>query len=137
MTSIINIKKSSSELSLSSLDSYQSISDSEIECCICNEIVNNDDSYMPDCKHSWCKECNHSLNKNFINNCPICKNKFKSKLKNGRWKLKSNYYGMNYWEWEKGEEDSKKLLRIRKIQTIFKNFYAPINYNFSLSGISI
>jgi len=44
---------------------------------------------------------------------------------------------MYCWEWEKGEEDTKKLLRIRKIQTIFKNFYAPINYNFSLSGISI
>ena len=92
---------------------------------------------MPDCKHSWCKECNDSLNKNFINSCPICKNKFKSKLKKGRWKIKNNNYGIDYWEWEKGEEDSKKLLRIRKIQTIFKNFVTPINYNFSLSGITI
>ena len=60
MTSIVNVKKSDSELSLSSLDSYQSISDSEIECCICNEIVNNNDSYMNN-KYSVKKNLNFML----------------------------------------------------------------------------
>ena len=58
--------KSPSNLSLSSSDSYQSLTDLTIECCICLEEVENKDSYMPDCLHSWCKQCNDKLN-----NCDV------------------------------------------------------------------
>ena len=85
--------KSSSELSLSSSDSYQSLSDLTIECCICLEEVENQNSYMPDCFHSWCKECNENLNNNHINNCPICKKPFNSVLTKGRWKFTNDYLG--------------------------------------------
>ena len=56
-----NNSKILSELTLSSNSSFQSNSELTIECCICGETVNNDNSYMPNCKHSWCKDCNKKL----------------------------------------------------------------------------
>lgn len=129
--------KSPSNLSLSSSDSYQSLTDLTIECCICLEEVEHKDSYMPDCLHSWCKTCNDKLNKESIKKCPICKNNFISILKKGRWKFNRNAVG-GYWEWEKGSEDSKKKIIKKKIQQFFMNTVAPIPSNgIGLSGISI
>ena len=70
--------------------SFQSISDDKINCCICLDDVSNEESYMTDCKHSWCIECNKNLNKNKINKCPICKKVFKNKLDKGMWVLHKN-----------------------------------------------
>ena len=114
------MKKSSSSLSLSSSDSYQSLSELTVECCICLDEVKNEDSFMPDCLHSWCKKCNEELNKKKIEKCPLCKNNFQSILIKGRWKFISNSFG-GYWMWEKGQEDSKKKIRIKKVQSVFYN----------------
>ncbi len=132
------MNKLESLLSVSSNDSYQSINDKNIECCICNEIILNEQSYMPDCKHSWCIDCNEKLNTNKINNCPICKNKFKSILTKGRWKFKKNKIGMYYWKWEKGKNDSKiKLYKKKTIQIISNIFSISSHNDFIISGISV
>lgn len=110
-----------SKLTISTSDSFQSSSDTKINCCICLEDIKNEKSYMPDCKHSWCFECNELLNKNSIEECPICKNKFKSILKKGRWKLIGTR-PFHSWEWEKGSEDSKRKLFIKKIQKHILNY---------------
>ena len=120
------------KLSLSSSDSYQSLTDLTVKCCICLEEVNNENSYMPTCKHSWCKDCNENLNKNNINSCPICKTKFKSILTKGRWKLVKNNIGWE-WKYEKGDNDSKKKYRIRKIQQFFANVVLLASYNNNIS----
>tara|TARA_A100001011_G_C14285711_1_gene833595 strand:+ start:312 stop:716 length:405 start_codon:yes stop_codon:yes gene_type:complete len=134
------MKKSSSSLSLSSSDSYQSLSELTVECCICLDEVKNEDSFMPDCLHSWCKNCNEELNKKKIETCPLCKNGFKSVLRNGRWKFISNPVG-GYWLWEKGFEDSKKKIKIKKVQSIFYNIGSSFSNlqsgPISLGGISI
>ena len=135
-----NNSKILSELTLSSNSSFQSNSESTIECCICGETVNNENSFMPNCKHSWCKDCNKKLNNNNINNCPICKLEFKSKLRKGKWKLHKNDSGFYFWEWEIGEEDSKRKIRIKKLKKIFYNFglfYSNSNYDYSINGISV
>lgn len=129
------ITKSSSKLSLSSSDSYQSLSDLTIECCICLEEIENQNSYMPDCLHSWCKECNENLNNNHINNCPICKKPFNSILTNGRWKFTHNYLG-GKWKWEKGADDTKNQIRYRKIQQFFLNIGAGVS-NLNLGGLTV
>ena len=126
------IKKTTSKLSFSTNDSYQSITDTTIKCCICMEEVNNENSYMPTCKHSWCKDCNENLNKNNINSCPICKIEFKSILLNGRWKLVKNNVGWE-WKYEKGQNDSKKKLKYKKIQQFFSNIALLVSYNNSIS----
>ena len=126
------LHKSPSDLSLSSSDSYQSLTDLTIKCCICLEEVNNENSYMPICKHSWCKDCNENLNKNNINSCPICKTKFKSILTKGRWVLVKNHIGWE-WKYEKGGNDSKKKYRIRKIQEFFANVALSASYNNTFS----
>ena len=115
------MKKSISLLSISTKDSYQTEISNIIKCCICLEEVNNEDSFMPECKHSWCKECNDNLNKHYINSCPICKIKFKSILRKGRWNFIPNQLG-GEWKWEEGYEDAKKYKKIRKIQQFFYNF---------------
>ena len=133
MTSITNsIKKSSSDLSLSSSDSYQSLSDLTVECCICLEEILNEDSYMPNCKHSWCKECNDQLNTNNINNCPVCKSPFNSILRNGRWKYTHNLLG-GKWKWEAGSEDSKTTIRKKKVQQFMLN----LGLSLSIGGLNI
>jgi hypothetical protein len=76
---------------------------------------------MPKCNHSWCDECNDSINKNNISNCPLCKIKFNNILKKGKWKLHKNNSGFYFWKWHKGINDSKKKLKIRKIQEIIYN----------------
>ena len=96
------------------------------------EEVNNENSYMPICKHSWCKDCNENLNKNNINSCPICKTKFKSILTKGRWVLVQNHIGWE-WKYEKGENDSKKKCKIRKIQQFFANIALLASYNNTFS----
>ena len=126
------IKKTTSKISLSTNDSYQSITESTIKCCICMEEVNNENSYMPTCKHSWCKDCNENLNKNNINSCPICKIEFKSILLKGRWKLVKNNIGWE-WKYEKGQNDSKKKLKYKKIQQFFSNIALLVSYNNSIS----
>ena len=126
--------KSSTDLSLSSSESYQSLSDLTIKCCICLEEVNNENSYMPECKHSWCKDCNKNLNKNNIDKCPICKSKFNSKLTFGKWKFIPNHFG-GKWEWQKGEEDSKKKYKIKKFQEFILNILTPISYNNYTVGV--
>ena len=127
--------KSPSNLSLSSSDSYQSLTDLTIECCICLEEVENKDSYMPDCLHSWCKQCNDKLNKESIKNCPICKNDFVSILRKGRWKFNRNIHGGS-WEWEAGSEDSKRKRIKKKIQQFLMNTISPIQGS-SFNGITI
>ena len=130
-------KKILSELSLSSNDSYQSLSDLTIECCICLEEYENKNSFMPDCLHSWCKDCNDKLNKEHINQCPICKQPFKSILRKGRWVFQRNGI-IGQWKWEKGFEDSSRKLRKKKIQSIFINFWAYLpNGEYSIGGISV
>lgn len=126
------MKKNTSKLSLSSSDSYQSLTDLTVKCCICLEEVNNENSYMPTCKHSWCKDCNENLNKNNINSCPICKTEFKSILTKGRWKLVKNNIGWE-WKYEKGHNDSKKKLKYKKIQQFFSNIALLVSYNNSIS----
>lgn len=120
------------KLSLSSSDSYQSLTDLTVKCCICLEEVNNENSYMPTCKHSWCKDCNENLNKNNINSCPICKKKFTNILTKGRWILVRNHIGWE-WKYEKGEEDSNKKYRIRKIQQFIANVVLLASYNNNIS----
>lgn len=131
-------KKSS--LSLSSNDSYQSLSELTVECCICLDEVKNEDSFMPDCLHSWCKKCNEQLNIENIEKCPLCKNNFKSVLRKGKWKFISNSIG-GYWLWEQGQEDSKKKLRIKKVQSIFYNLGSSFghfsNGTSMLGGLSV
>lgn len=130
--------KLDSLLSLSSSDSYQSINDKNIECCICNEIILNENSYMPNCKHSWCFECNEKLNVNKINNCPICKKKFRSILTNGRWKLKKNRIGGYYWKWEKGKNDSKmKFYRKKTIQILSNVLFVSSSINVPIGNLSV
>ena len=127
-----------SKLNLSSNESYQSIDNNSIKCCICSDIFLNEESYMPDCKHSWCIDCNEKLNTNKIDNCPICKNKFKSILTKGRWKFKKNKIGMYYWKWEKGKNDSKiKLYKKKTIQIISNIFSISSHNDFIISGISV
>ena len=128
-----------SELSQSTLNSFQSVSNEQIECCICNDIVNNEDSYMPNCKHSWCKICNEQINKNNIKNSPLCKIEFKRRLRNGKWKYSKNIYGFNNWQWEGGYEDSNRKLKLKKIQSFFLNFFPSFNsqINYSVTGVSV
>ena len=118
--------KSPSDLSLSSSESYQSLTNLTIKCCICLEEVNNENSYMSECKHSWCKECNENLNKYYINKCPICKSKFNSILKYGRWKYTPSHFG-GTWKWEIGENDTKYKRKMKKIQQFFYNLITPIS----------
>lgn len=125
-----------SKLTISTSESFQSISNSKVNCCICLEDIINEESYMPDCNHSWCFKCNEMLNKNSIEECPICKNKFKSILKKGRWKTYVNYPFITY-EWEAGREDSKTKLFIKKIQKIIINFFGTLSFNRSLGGLSV
>ena len=73
------------ELLISTSNSYQSISDLTIECPICLEEIDNKLSFMTECNHSWCQNCNTKLNKNNIINCPICKKEFIPFIKNGKW----------------------------------------------------
>ena len=102
--------------------SFQSVSDDKINCCICLDDVSNKESYMTDCKHSWCIECNKNLNKNKINNCPICKKVFKNKLDKGMWVLCKN--GVFYeWKYLKGSKDSNKKIKIKYIQQKLYNFF--------------
>lgn len=133
------MEKKISLLTLSSKDSYQSSSELTIECCICLEKVKNEDSFMPNCLHSWCKECNDKLNKKKLDKCPLCKNRFKSILRKGRWKFISNKIG-GYWVWEKGNEDSKRKLRIKKIKSIFCNLVLSFSYiqnGSTIGGLSV
>ena len=126
-----------SKLTISTIDSFQSSSETTINCCICLEEIKNEESYMPNCKHSWCFECNEMLNKNSIEECPICKNKFKSILKKGRWKLveKKTFYN---WKWEEGSEDSKKKLFTKKIQEKILNYLTLFTVGDGrISGISV
>ena len=126
------MKKNTSKLLLSSSNSYQSLTDLTIKCCICLEEVDNNNSYMPICKHSWCKDCNENLNKNNINSCPICKTEFESILSKGRWKLIKNHIGWE-WKYEKGDNDSNKKLKYKKIQQVFANIALAFSYHNSLS----
>ena len=116
--------------------SFQSVSDDKINCCICLDDVSNKDSYMTDCKHSWCMECNKNLNKNKINNCPICKKVFKNKLDKGMWVLHKNGAFFN-WEWIKGDKDSKTKYRIKKIQQHLSNFWLFPHLYQNIGGISV
>ena len=116
-----------SDLILSSSESFQSISNTHIECCICLDEKNNKECFMPDCKHSWCKSCNEKMNFNNINKCPICKKEFNSILSKGRWVFKRQFLG-GYWIWEKGENDSKNKLRLRKIQQFISNIFIGFSF---------
>ena len=134
------MKNNISDLNISSNKSYQSINDFNIKCCICNEEVKNEESYMPNCNHSWCKVCNEKINKNCIDNCPICKNKFKNKLFKGRWILRKKNNTILQWKWEKGINDSKRKYRIKKIQEFISNIALCLSVdgsNTSISGLSI
>jgi hypothetical protein len=124
-------------LSLSSIESYQSVDNESIKCCICSDIFLNKNSYMPECKHSWCIDCNEKLNIHKINNCPICTIKFKSILTKGRWRLKKNKIGVYYWKWEKGYTDSKFKLYKKKILQILSNIFYMNSINNFTYGLSI
>ena len=116
-----------SDLTESNTNSFQSISKREIKCCICQDVVLNHESVMPKCKHSWCLECNHQLNNNHINKCPLCKIKFKSQLRKGRWKFQIINHHMGYWVWEKGIEDSDRLTKFKKCQQFCLNFCGGVS----------
>ena len=109
-------------LDLSSSDSYQSLSDLTIECCVCLEEILNEDSCMPACKHSWCKECDNKMKMTNIRKCPVCRENFQRILKKGKWRFENNIYG-GKWTYEKGTEDSKRKLFIRKVQSVFSNLF--------------
>lgn len=104
-----------------SINSYQSISDIKIECCICLNEENNDKCYISDCKHSWCLDCNEKLFKYKISNCPICNQEFEPILKKGKWIRKNNKI-----IWIKGVNDSKKKIILKKIQQKILNLYFRI-----------
>tara|TARA_B100001093_G_C26524577_1_gene883245 strand:+ start:464 stop:841 length:378 start_codon:yes stop_codon:yes gene_type:complete len=120
-------------LTKSDSTSFQSISENKIECCICLEEINNENSFMTNCKHSWCIECNEKLNKENISDCPICKRKFDNYLLNGKWIFYKNSTNIYQWKWEKGINDSKKLKKIRKVQTFLYNLI----YLYPSNGYSI
>ena len=73
---------------------------------------------MPTCKHSWCHQCNHQMNKNKINKCPLCNKKFKSLLVKGIWKYNKK---KKYWVWHKGIQDSSVYNVIKKGQQYLLN----------------
>ena len=64
---------------------------------------------------------------NHINNCPLCKMKFKSQLKKGRWKFQIIHHHMGYWVWEKGIQDSDRLTKFKKCQQFCLNFCGGIS----------
>ena len=121
-----------SKLTRSNTESFQKISNNSIKCCICSDTVLFKDSFMTNCKHSWCNECNNNLNKHNISNCPVCKNKFKNFLLNGKWEL-NKVNGIYMWKWNKGINDSKKKLKIRKVQQVLSNMFVfEPNLSFSV-----
>lgn len=127
-----------STLQKASAESFQAKPNHKIECCICLEEYSYQDSLMPDCKHSWCSECNEKLNQNRISSCPICKRKFKSLLKKGRWIFKMNGL-QGKWIWEKGSEDSPRKLRYKKYQSILINipYFFCVSSGRPVGGINI
>lgn len=109
-------------LELSSSDSYQSLSELTIECCVCLDEICNEDSFMSPCKHSWCKECDKKMEINNIRKCPVCRKDFERILRKGKWRFESNIYG-GKWIYEKGVEDSRRKLFIKKLQSFVSNIF--------------
>lgn len=109
-------------LTMSTSDSYQSLSGLTVECCICLEEKENDQCVMPECRHSWCRECEASLVKNRIKRCPMCKTVVKRVLRKGRWHLDTTVYG-GRWVYEEGVEDSRRKRFIRKVQGVLSNLF--------------
>lgn len=105
-----------------SLQSFQSVTSNVIECCICLDEIKNENTFMPDCKHSWCLECDKNMEKNNIEKCPICRNIFKRILRHGKWKFVNNIYG-GEWIYQAGTKDSKRKRAIRKMQCFFSNLF--------------
>lgn len=111
-------------LTISSSDSYQSLSDLTIMCPLCIEEKNKQNSFMTECKHSWCFECNEQLNKNNINNCPLCKKKFNPFLTEGKWVTENRKL-----IWKRGILDSEKKVKWKNRQAYFYNlvYYSKID----------
>lgn len=125
-----------SALTVSTSNSYQSLSSLTIMCPVCLEEKENKDSFMANCNHSWCNSCNENLNKNNIDKCPMCKKVFIPFIKNGKWEIIDGNL-----RWKRGISDSQSLVKWRNRQAyfynLFGNFELHIEPGGSLGGISV
>lgn len=67
--------------------SFQSVDKDKLECPICLEIINKNNSIIASCKHGWCKKCGENIQKN---TCPICRKKLIGKTVQGHWGIREN-----------------------------------------------
>ena len=68
---------------------YQEIKHNKINCPICLEDIEKNDSIIASCNHGWCKDCNKLIENN---TCPLCRSKIIGKTIFGHWDLKKNRF---------------------------------------------
>ena len=71
------------------MNCYQETENNKINCPICLEKFDKNQSIISSCNHGWCKKCNKLIEDN---KCPLCRTKIIGKTIFGHWDLENNRF---------------------------------------------
>ena len=71
------------------MNCYQETKDNKINCPICLEEIDKNQSVIASCNHGWCKDCNKLIENN---TCPLCRSKIIGKTIFGHWDMKEDRF---------------------------------------------